>query len=214
VREGDTSKVGRHSPHGLVSILPLLTPELVHWNIFMLDEYGFEKFEDNTFPRAYLLTFRTVGTWLHGDQRGSNQRIRKGPHSSPHVGPNVPLHERMAESMRQGSTILNLVQREHVATAIREVCMFRGYNLSALNVRSNHGHAVVSGQIKPERIVNEFKAYSTRRLRQEKEFSEEQVIWSRGASTLYLWKPRNVEAAIGYVLYSQGDVPPETIFVD
>jgi REP element-mobilizing transposase RayT len=180
----------------------------------MLDEYGFEKFEENSFPLAYLLTFRTFGTWLHGDQRGSNQRIRKDPHSTSTMEPNVPLQVRMARSLRHEPTILNPLQREHVASAINEVCAHRGYNLRALNIRSNHGHAVVSARIKPERIVNEFKVYSTRRLRQENEFSEEQVIWSRGASTRYLWKPRNVEAAVEYVLYSQGDLPPETIFVD
>lgn len=32
----------------------------------MLDEYGFEIYEENEFPIAYLLTFRTFGTWLHG----------------------------------------------------------------------------------------------------------------------------------------------------
>jgi hypothetical protein len=33
----------------------------------MLDDYGFEIYEENEFPIAYLLTFRTFGTWLHGD---------------------------------------------------------------------------------------------------------------------------------------------------
>jgi hypothetical protein len=33
-----------------------------------LDEYGYERWEENTFPLAYLLTFRTYGTWLHGDE--------------------------------------------------------------------------------------------------------------------------------------------------
>ena len=180
----------------------------------MLDEYGFEKFEENTYPLAYLLTFRTFGTWLHGDQRSANQRVRKHSRSTPRVEPNVPLHERMMESIRHQPTILSPVQRHHVAGAIHEVCAYRGYSMRALNIRSNHGHAVVSAEVKPERIVNEFKAYSTRKLRQEQEFANDQIIWSRGASTRYLWKPRNVEAAIEYVLYSQGDIPPETIFVD
>ena len=180
----------------------------------MLDEYGFEKFEENPFPLAYLLTFCTFGTWLHGDQRGANQRIRKEPHSTPYVAPNVPLHERMTESLRHEPTILDPAQRELVAAAIHEVCTHRRYRISALNVRSNHTHAVVSAMVKPEKIVNEFKVYSTRKLRREKTFSDERVIWSRGASTRYLWKPRNIEAAIEYVLYSQGDIPPETIFVD
>ena len=123
----------------------------------MLDEYGFEKFEENAYPLAYLLTFRTFGTWLHGDNRGANQRLRRDPHSTRYVEPNVPLRERMAGSMRQGPTILNLVQREYVAAAIREVCRYRRYNLSALNIRSNHGHVVVSGQIKPEKSLTSSK---------------------------------------------------------
>jgi hypothetical protein len=33
----------------------------------MLDDYGFEIYEENEFPIAYLLPVRTFGTWLHGD---------------------------------------------------------------------------------------------------------------------------------------------------
>ena len=116
--------------------------------------------------------------------------------------------------MNQNPTLLNETQRGFVDTAIREVCEVRGHGLRAANVRSNHAHTVVSAAKKPEKIVNDLKAYSTRRLRQEFEFSEDQKIWSGGASTRYLWKPRNVVAAVEYVLYSQGGVPPETIFVD
>ena len=32
----------------------------------MLDDHGFEIYENNAFPQAYLLTIRTFGTWLHG----------------------------------------------------------------------------------------------------------------------------------------------------
>jgi hypothetical protein len=42
----------------------------------MLDDYGFEIYEENTFPLAYLITLRTFGTWLHGDERGSVSRKR------------------------------------------------------------------------------------------------------------------------------------------
>ena len=41
----------------------------------MLDEYGFELYEENEFPLAYLLTFRTFGTWLHGDIGGQSERV-------------------------------------------------------------------------------------------------------------------------------------------
>jgi hypothetical protein len=31
-------------------------------------------FDDNEFPLAYFISFRTYGTWLHGDERGSVNR--------------------------------------------------------------------------------------------------------------------------------------------
>src|SRR5882672_3802542 len=31
-------------------------------------------FDDNEFPLAYLITLRTYGIWLHGDERGSMDR--------------------------------------------------------------------------------------------------------------------------------------------
>ena len=180
----------------------------------MLDDHGYEIYEQEPFPLAFLLTIRTFGTWLHGDEKGSFQRLRNRGPRSKWIDFNVPLAERMDESMKQQPTILTEVQRKYVDVAIREVCDYRGYSLKAANVRTNHAHVVVHATVKPEKIVNEFKAFSTRRLRLEDEFTSEQKIWSRGASTRYLWKPRHLVAAVDYVLYSQGDVPPETIFVD
>ncbi|MGH9949773.1 MAG: transposase [Pyrinomonadaceae bacterium] len=172
----------------------------------MLDEYGFEIYEENEFPVAYLLTFRTYGTWLHGDQRGSFQRRRNEPIATIKVDPNVPLLERMVEMSSHNAILLNENQRMIVGDAIAEVCKFRRYELRAISVRTNHAHAVVSKAVKPEKIVNDFKAYATRKLRDECEFPAPQKIWARGASTRYLWKPRHVQPAVEYVLYSQGDI--------
>ncbi len=175
----------------------------------MLDDYGFEIYEENAFPIAYLLTFRTFGTWLHGDQRGSYSRPQR--HRSKYISSNVPLREKMEKEIKQEVVILNHHERTLVHEAIVEVCQFRAYDLRALNVRSNHAHAVVSKSIKPEKIVNDFKGYATRRLRSEGYYLPDSKVWSRGASTRYLWKPRHVEAAIDYVLYSQGDIPFEIV---
>ncbi len=175
----------------------------------MLDDYGFDIYEENVFPIAYLITFRTFGTWLHGDARGSYSRPQ--PHRTTYMSPNVPLNEKMQNEMKQQAVVLNRHERSIVHEAIVEVCQFREYDLKALNVRSNHSHSVVSKAIKPEKIVNDFKVYATRRLRSEGLFLANLKVWARGASTRYLWKPRQVEAAIDYVLYSQGDVPFELV---
>src|SRR5437870_13227936 len=106
----------------------------------MLDDYGFEIYEENSFPIAYLLTFRTFGTWLHGDERGSIQRSRDPRFRTVLIQPNIPLKERMIESLKQDAVLLDPLQRQIVEDAVREVCTYRQYLLRAVNVRTNHVH--------------------------------------------------------------------------
>jgi REP element-mobilizing transposase RayT len=168
-----------------------------------------EGFDDNTFPLAYLLTFRTYGTWLHGDARGSVQRRTNNRYGGPKITPSVPLTDAMSEARKEMGFLLDAQQRKSVELAIIEVCEYRRYLLHALNVLPNHGHAVVSAQLRPEKIVNDFKAYATRRLRKEWLVSADERVWSRGASTRYLWKAHHVDGAIDYVKYCQEDIPFE-----
>ncbi|MFN0141173.1 MAG: transposase [Pyrinomonadaceae bacterium] len=178
----------------------------------MLDDYGFEIYEENTFPIAYLLTFRTYGTWLHGNECGSIERSRDKRFRVIYRTRHVPLEDKMISEMKTSPTIFNRHQKSIVNEAIKEVCEYRQYTARAVNVRSNHVHAVISKAIEPEKIVNDLKAYATRKLRAEHAIDRETRVWSRGASTRYLWKPRHVDAAVEYVLYGQGDVPFETVF--
>lgn len=177
-----------------------------------LDDYGFEIYEENPFPLAYLLTFRTFGTWLHGDARTSIERCRDKRFGTIKLEPNVPLREKMVSGMKQQPIILTPEHRLIVDASIKETCNFRGYRPFAVNVRTNHAHAVISASVKPEKIVNDLKAYATRRLREAGEIPGSLKIWARGASTRYLWKPKFVAAAVDYVLYSQGDVPFEAVY--
>jgi REP element-mobilizing transposase RayT len=176
-----------------------------------LDDYGFERYEENEFPIAYLLTWRTYGTWLPGDERKSVQRARDRRFGTISIEPSVPLVEFMSAKQRQPSFELDTHQRNIVEESIKETCVYRCYKLSAANVRMNHAHVVASAMVKPEKIVNDLKAYATRRLRAGGSVGIDQIVWSRGASTRYLWKPAHVAAAIEYVLYSQGDLPFELV---
>ena len=171
----------------------------------MLDDYGFEIYEENEFPIAYLITFRTYGTWLHGDERSSINRSNRH-RGTIKLEPNVPLEEAMYGGMRHPQLILNNEQRAVVTEAITELCKQRSYTLHAVNVRSNHAHSVVGVQARPERIANALKAYSTKRLRELGLIASGQRVWARGRSRRYLWKPRHVTAAVDYVLYCQGDI--------
>lgn len=174
------------------------------------DEYGFEVWEENAFPLAYLVTYRTFGTWLHGDERSSVRRDGWNKYGTPRIPSNDRLETWMFEEMKAPPFILNDEMRSTVEQAVRELCIRRGYGLSAVNVRTNHVHAVISAAKKPERIIDALKANGTKLLRQAMLVDRDTRVWSRGRSRRYLWKPRHVQAAIEYTLYGQGDfVMPE-----
>ncbi len=144
----------------------------------MLDDHGFEICENNDFPLAYLITIRTFGTWLHGDERHSIDRHGKNTYGTPDIVPNQKLKEIMQGEIKQPALILNDLQRTAVEIAIVELCEKRKYHLQAINVRTNHAHAVVSAEVKPERIADAFKAFATKKLREENLVSRELKIWS------------------------------------
>jgi REP element-mobilizing transposase RayT len=164
-------------------------------------------FDDNEFPLAYLITFRCYGTWLHGDERGSMDR-KHNVYGTPRIAPNSKLEASDAVRLRHSTITLDAPQRAVVEKAIREVCSHRQYFLRAINVRTNHVHAVVSAAGKPEPVMDAFKAYATRSLRTAGPLSARIKPWVRHGSTRYLWKERHIEKAIDYVLYGQGDEPP------
>ncbi len=64
---------------------------------------------------------------------------------------------------------------------------------------------MLSAAQKPERIVDALKANATKALREHGLIEGDTIVWSRGRSRRYLWKPRHVAVAIEYTLYGQGD---------
>ena len=115
----------------------------------------------------------------------------------------------MKANAKQDAVLFDEKQRELVEKSIEETCKIRKYELLAVNVRTNHVHVVVSTQSKPEPIINGFKSFATRKLRENYLMLKDQRIWSRGGSRRYLWKQRHVNLAIDYVLYGQGKLPFE-----
>jgi REP element-mobilizing transposase RayT len=166
------------------------------------------EWDDNERPLAYLITIRTYGTWLHGDDRYSMDRHGKNIYGAPKIAANKNLAAMMRDNRPQESFLLDGQQRGIVEMAVKGVCKHRGYGLYAINVRTNHAHAVVSSSHKPEPIIIAFKSNSTRELRTAGLVSAQQSVWSRGGSRRYLWKPTHLEGAIDYVLYGQGDDLP------
>ena len=74
----------------------------------------------------------------------------------------------------------------------------------AAHIRTRHVHVVVHAAASPERVVNDFKAYSSRKLNEAGMDDSGRKRWARHGSTLHLWREADVEAAIGYVVREQG----------
>ena len=164
---------------------------------------------DTDTPLAYLITFRSYGTWLHGDKRGSVDRF----HNQYGESYLPPDDERLTHSMSQLSSevvTLNARQRELVEHSIRETCAVRKWSLLAINVRTNHVHTVVAiGLALPQRALNDFKAYATRRMRRNGCWFSERSPWSDKGSKRCLWNERSIELAVDYVLNRQGEDLPD-----
>jgi REP element-mobilizing transposase RayT len=167
--------------------------------------YLTESWDDSEFPLAYLITIRTYGTWLNGDKpKAVDKHHGANRYERPKLEPGSNLEKAMKENATQTAVVLSKQQRIAVDLSIRESSSIRGFYLLALNVRTNHLHAVVSARRPPESIIADIKRHTTRELRNTFLAPEDNKIWSRGGSRRYLWRMRQVDHAIDYVLYGQG----------
>ena len=69
------------------------------------------------------------------------------------------------QQMDQPPYFLDRDRRATVLDAFREVCLHYGWSLWAAHVRTNHVHAVVEADVRPEKIMHAFKSYASRNLR-------------------------------------------------
>jgi REP element-mobilizing transposase RayT len=159
-------------------------------------------------PIAYLITFRTYGTWLHGDERGSIDRYH-----NKFQGPRAVASDLRAKvhrgRLKSPPLMLNANCRVIVESAVREVCAFRGWSLVALSVRTNHAHVVAGGNAGSAKMLNDFKSYSTRRMRERGEWKFDHSPWVDKGGRRNLWTEGHVDRAKDYVLYGQGEALPD-----
>ena len=161
----------------------------------------------STAPLAYLITIRCYGTWLHGDPRGSMNRKEHHQYGGPQIEPNRKLREAEEAELKHAPVVLTDPQRTIVEGAIREVCDHRGYQLLAVNARTNHVHTVIAANCRPEAVMNALKAYATRQLRGAGLLANGVRPWARHGSSPYLWTSEQVRRAMDYVLNGQDDKP-------
>jgi REP element-mobilizing transposase RayT len=153
---------------------------------------------------TYLITFACYGCRLHGDESGSVDPAHNVP-GTPTLEANPVRAASAGQRMDQPPYHLDQIRRDAVLEAIHEVCEYRGWTLLAAHVRSNHVHAVVEAEALPERVMNDFKVYASRRLNRMQLDESNRTRWARHGSTRWLWKPQHVSAALQYVVAEQGD---------
>lgn len=151
-------------------------------------------------PLAYFMTWTTYGTWLHGDARGSVDRDHNvfGQPLVPADRMRVRLNR---ASLRCPPVLLSDTMRAVVRDVIVEHCPFRGVNLLALSVRTNHVHLIVSAdKDDPGNIAGRFKARATLMLRESGLAGPASPVWTSRGSERHLWTLKAVAKAVAYVL--------------
>src|SRR5215216_2639217 len=105
---------------------------------------------DTDIPLAYFITFRSYGTWLHGDERGSVDR-HNNAYGSPRIAAKSDWRKHNEKLLLHPPVTLDAVSRSSVEKAIWYLCEKRGWTLLAINVRTNHIHVVIGiGLKKPK----------------------------------------------------------------
>ena len=148
-------------------------------------------------PLAYMLTWTTYGTWLPGDERGWNRR------GKPEIQPPSALFVEMARSrMKEPAFHLLPAHRRIVEETIRNHCEIRGWRLHAINVRTNHVHAVLTAPgYHPATAREQLKSWCTRKLKHAG--VRRNRCWTEGGSCRWINQEDDLETAITYVVEAQ-----------
>ena len=156
------------------------------------------------FPLAYLITFRTHGTWLHGDLRGSVDRFRN-TYGTPRIPVDLRWERYNERRMKLAPVKLDARRRLAINAAIDETCAIRKWRLWARNVRTNHVHVVVSAPCDPEIVLRALKANGARKMNEAGCWQSSRTPWARKGSKRWLWTHDQLKSAIKYVVDEQGE---------
>jgi REP element-mobilizing transposase RayT len=149
---------------------------------------------------VYFITWTTYGTWLHGDAKESVSH-HSNDRAKPKLAPNPALEHANATRMRHPAFIMAIKHRRIVEAVIRTHCQLRKWTLHAINVRTNHVHVVCAAKVPPEKVMGQFKAWASRRLREHDPTIEK--IWTRHGSTRWIDSDSSFRRAIEYVTNEQ-----------
>jgi REP element-mobilizing transposase RayT len=158
---------------------------------------GMKRSQAMSDPLAYFLTWTTYGTWLPGDARGWVKR--RGKSEGIVEAPSAALESHARSLMNDPPVVLDAKMRDVADAAMRQACRESGWNLHALEVRSNHVHIVVTAcDASPGKVMGVLKVRGTQGLNALG--GERDRWWARNGSKRILDSSASVEAAIRYVM--------------
>ncbi len=160
--------------------------------------------------RYWLLTWRTYGTWLPGDERGFvDPVVDEQGHRAIHNIPGTPVDadnpqlRAYAQGVMKGEPVyLTAEQAPVLLGQFQETATYRGWELLVVAVLSNHVHLIVGvpGDPDPADLLRDFKSYGSRRLNRRWGTPKNGSWWSESGSRRRLKAEENVREAIQYVL--------------
>ena len=122
--------------------------------------------------RRWFLTWTTYGTWLPGDKRGFvgtaendiGDVVNPNQIGAQPANPNVRLRATAENLLKSNPIVLSYEQAQELYLQIQETARIRGWLILAVGIIHTHLHVVVGvpGDPKPDKILNDFKAYATR----------------------------------------------------
>jgi len=124
---------------------------------------------------------------MHGDESGSVDQRHNLP-GSRLLGADPQRAAEERQRMRnarvdQAPYLLDRGSSAIVREALREVCLHRGWSLLAAHARTNHVRVIVEAEVRPERVMNDFKSYASRNLNRLGSEERDRKRWARHAFT-------------------------------
>jgi REP element-mobilizing transposase RayT len=154
-------------------------------------------------PLAYFITFSTYGVWLHGREIGSVDKAHNQV-ETPFVLADAEREQYERGRMREPPYLLGPERHSVVLKTILEVAQYRKWKIWACHVRTTHVHVIVTADTKPEKVMSDFKAYASRRLKESLNEPANCKRWTQHGSTRYLWNKAQLAAMSEYVINGQG----------
>jgi REP element-mobilizing transposase RayT len=152
--------------------------------------------------QTYLITFSCYGSHLPGETNTVDRRHNQ--YNFPRLADD-PLRAKIAaDRMVQPPYHLDVARRNAVAISINSVARHHNWEILAAHVRSTHVHVVVTANCSPDSAMNAFKSYASRELNRLELDGPGRRRWARHGSTVYLFTPEAISAAVNYVACRQG----------